>query len=190
MFRFSWKWRRRSPSKVKERTHEEATEAPHAGRESRHRERYLLENEPISKLCDELGFQPAVFYRWQKEFFENGAAAFEQKPWPNNSAEQERIAYLKKKIQSKDELLAELMAEHVALKKDSDWDLGPHDMRGSDRGFRPALVREDRDRCPRFIVWLDITIMMMLPGCGPAWKQRPRTPPSRSRPMRCVRPAT
>jgi tetratricopeptide (TPR) repeat protein len=38
VFRFSWKWRRRSPSKVKERTHEEATEALHAGREGRHPE--------------------------------------------------------------------------------------------------------------------------------------------------------
>ena len=38
--------------------------------------RHLLEKEPISKLCDELGLQPTVFYRWQKEFFENGAAAF------------------------------------------------------------------------------------------------------------------
>jgi hypothetical protein len=44
VFRFSWKWRKRSPIKT-------------------------------------------VFYRWQKEFFENGASAFE------------------------------LMAEHVALKK-------------------------------------------------------------------------
>src|SRR5437764_11562859 len=35
---FSWQWRRRSPSKVKERTHEEATEALHAGRKSRHSE--------------------------------------------------------------------------------------------------------------------------------------------------------
>ena len=42
--------------------------------------RHLLEKEPISKLCDEVGLQPTVFYRWQKEFFENGAAAFEQKP--------------------------------------------------------------------------------------------------------------
>jgi transposase-like protein len=50
--------------------------------------RHLLENEPISKLCDELGLQPTVFYRWQKEFFENGAAAFEQKARPNHSAEQ------------------------------------------------------------------------------------------------------
>jgi len=47
-----------------------------------------------------------------------GAAAFEQKRPTNHSADQERIAYLQKKIQMKDEVLAELMAEHVALKKD------------------------------------------------------------------------
>jgi|SRR5690348_13649612 transposase-like protein len=81
--------------------------------------RHLLEKEPISKLCDELGLQRAVFYRWQKEFFENGAAGFEQKARPNDSADQERIAYLERKIQTKDEVLAELMAEHVAVKKAS-----------------------------------------------------------------------
>src|SRR3979411_249531 len=79
--------------------------------------RHLLEKEPISKMCDEVGLQPTVFYRWQKELFENGAAAFEQKRPINHSADQERIAYLQKKIQTKDEVLAELMAEHVALKK-------------------------------------------------------------------------
>jgi transposase len=80
--------------------------------------RHLLDKEPISKLCDELGLQPPVFYRWQKEFFENGAAAFEQKMPANHSAEQERIAYLEKKIHTKDEVLTELMAEHVARKKE------------------------------------------------------------------------
>jgi transposase len=45
-------------------------------------------------------------------------AAFKQKRPANHSAEQERIAYLEKKIQTKDEVLAELMAEHVALKKE------------------------------------------------------------------------
>ena len=60
---------------------------------------------------------PRSFYRWQKEFFENGAAAFQPKARPNHSAEQERIAYLEKKIHTKDEVLAELMTEHVALKK-------------------------------------------------------------------------
>ena len=41
--------------------------------------RHLVEGVPISDLCDELGLQPTVFYRWQKEFFENGAAAFQQR---------------------------------------------------------------------------------------------------------------
>ena len=63
--------------------------------------RHLLDKQPISKLCDELGLQPTVFYRWQKEFFENGASAFEQKARPNHSADQERIAYLEKRIRTK-----------------------------------------------------------------------------------------
>jgi len=79
--------------------------------------RHLVEQVPVSELCDKQGLQPTVFYRWQKEFFENGAAAFQKKGRPDHSAEQERIAYLEKKIQTKDEVLAELMAEHVALKK-------------------------------------------------------------------------
>src|SRR5437588_8204037 len=111
--------------------------------------RHLLEQVPISELCDKHGLQPTVFYRWQKEFFENGAAAFQPKARPNHSAEQERIDYLEKKIQTKDEVLAELMAEHVALKKrlgNSDRGLGSARYAGPDRGFRPALVGEDRDR--------------------------------------------
>ena len=80
--------------------------------------RHLLEHVPVSELCDKEGLQPTVFYRWQKEFFENGAAAFQHKARTNHSAEQERIAYLEKKIQTKDDVLAELMAEHVALKKE------------------------------------------------------------------------
>ena len=39
--------------------------------------RHLLEKVPVSDLCAELGLRPTVFCRWQKEFFENGAAAFQ-----------------------------------------------------------------------------------------------------------------
>ena len=111
--------------------------------------RHLLEQEPISKLCDELGVQPTQFYRWQKEFFENGAAAFERKGRGQQQAGQERLAYLEKKLQTKDEVLAELMAEHVALKKvwgSSDRGGGGARRAGPDRGLRSALVREERDR--------------------------------------------
>ena len=79
--------------------------------------RHLLEQEAVSKVCDELGLQPAMFYRWQKEFFENGAAAFQSKARSNSPGQQERIEFLEKRIQRKDEVIAELMEEHVALKK-------------------------------------------------------------------------
>src|ERR1700686_1687870 len=79
--------------------------------------RHLLDKVPVSDLCEELGLQPTVFYRWQKEFFENGAAAFQGKGRPDHPAEQQRIEFLQKKIQTKDEGLPELMAGHIALKK-------------------------------------------------------------------------
>ena len=56
----------------------EATEALPAARVAIRRP-HLLEKESISKLSDELGLQPTVFYRRQREFFENAASAFEQK---------------------------------------------------------------------------------------------------------------
>jgi transposase len=78
--------------------------------------RHLLDKVPVSDLCEELGLQPTVFYRWQKEFFENGAAAFQSTRRPEHRDEQKRIEFLEK-IQTKAEVLAELMAEHIALKK-------------------------------------------------------------------------
>ncbi len=78
--------------------------------------RHLLEHVPVSKLCDELGLQPTVFYRWQKEFFENGGAAFGRQSLANKGPEQQRIAVLEQKLQRRNEILAELMDEHLALK--------------------------------------------------------------------------
>jgi transposase len=81
--------------------------------------RHLLDKVPVSELCEELSLKPTVFYRWQKELFENGAAAFQAQERPHRQVEekQKRIEFLEKKVQTKDEVLAELMAEHVALKK-------------------------------------------------------------------------
>src|ERR1700730_9345724 len=81
--------------------------------------RHLLDKVPVSDLCEENGLQPTVFYRWQKELFENGAAALQTKERPTRQVEekQKRIEFLEKKVQTKDEVLVELMAEHVALKK-------------------------------------------------------------------------
>ncbi len=79
--------------------------------------RHLVEKVPVSDLCDELNVQPTQFYRWQKEFFENGASAFERKGVPRSDAKERRIASLEEKLAKKNEVLSELMEEHVALKK-------------------------------------------------------------------------
>src|SRR6266516_451535 len=86
--------------------------------------RHLLDKVPVSDLCEELGLQPTVFYRWQKELFENGAAAFQAKDHHARHVhdKQKRVEFVERKMQTKNEVLAELMAEHIALKKS----LGEH----------------------------------------------------------------
>src|SRR3972149_3969359 len=79
--------------------------------------RHLLDKEPISELCDEHGLNPTVFYRWQKEFFEKGEAAFERRPEGRERKLEEKVEHLQAKLARKDEVLAELLEEHVALKK-------------------------------------------------------------------------
>jgi transposase len=74
----------------------------------------LLDKVWVSDLCDELGLQPTVLYRWLEEFFEDGAAVFQGKSCPDHNAEQQRIGFLEKKIKTKDKVLAELMAERIA----------------------------------------------------------------------------
>jgi transposase-like protein len=79
--------------------------------------RHLVDKVPVSNLCDELGLQPTVFYRWQTEFFEKGALAF-TRPLDSRQRKQElRIKELEEKLQRKHEVLSELIEEHVQLKK-------------------------------------------------------------------------
>lgn len=81
---------------------------------------HLVEKVPISQVCEKHGIQPTLFYLWQKKLFEEGAAVFEQpraKSSRQRAAEQRRLEALEAKVRYKDEVLAELMGEHVALKK-------------------------------------------------------------------------
>jgi transposase len=79
---------------------------------------HLLEGTPVSDLCDKHGIRPTMFYRWQKEFFENGAAAFEPRSRRGSDSKDRRITLLEQKLQRKHEVLSELMEEHIKLKKE------------------------------------------------------------------------
>ena len=80
---------------------------------------HLLDKRPISDVCQKHQIQPTLFYIWQKKLFENGALALEAGPAnPRQpSAEARKIQALEAKIQQKNEVMAELMGEHVELKK-------------------------------------------------------------------------
>jgi transposase-like protein len=82
--------------------------------------RHLLENVPVSDLCDEVGIAPNLFYRWQKEFFENGHVAFDngRKVKAVEDATSRKIEQLQAKLQRKNEVLAEVMEEYTQLKKE------------------------------------------------------------------------
>ena len=84
---------------------------------------HLIERVPISEVCDKHGVQPTLFYAWQKKLFEEGVMVFESakggraKSTRQQAAEQRKIDALEAKVAEKNEVLAELMGEHVALKK-------------------------------------------------------------------------
>lgn len=79
---------------------------------------HLLDGVALSEVCEKHQLAPTIFYRWQKQFFENGAAAFERGSDKRQKREEERIARLEAKLKKKDEVLGELMEEHIALKKE------------------------------------------------------------------------
>ncbi len=80
--------------------------------------RHLVEKMPVSDVCDQAGINPTLFYRWQKELFENGAAALGRRGDDgSNHRLEEKVAALEKKLANKDEVIAEIMHDHVALKK-------------------------------------------------------------------------
>jgi transposase len=81
--------------------------------------RYLVDKVPISDLCDEYGIKPNHIYNWQKILFDNAEAAFEQATGRGKSkaGQEEKVHDLEAKLQQKNEVIAELLQEHVQLKK-------------------------------------------------------------------------
>ena len=82
---------------------------------------HLIDGQPISDVCDKHDLRPNMFYRWQKQFFEQGAAAFKNQRSKDRQVNQlqEQIEKLEAKLQTKNEVLSELMEEHLMLKKKS-----------------------------------------------------------------------
>lgn len=82
--------------------------------------RHLVDKVELSKVCEEFGVHPSQFYRWQAMLFGEGAGVFERKSAGEKrqvAKAEERVAVLEKKLERKNEVMAELMEEHVRLRK-------------------------------------------------------------------------
>jgi len=80
---------------------------------------HLLDKVAVSDLCDKYGMQPTVFYRWQKEMFENASAIFQHKnKKPREAMLQRKVNSLEEKLSHKDAVIAEIMQDHIQLKKE------------------------------------------------------------------------
>jgi transposase len=84
---------------------------------------HLLEKVPVSTLCEKHKISPVNFYNWQRQLFENAESCFDRKKNGANQRRQDdaltrKVEQLEEKLQSKNEVIAELLQEHVQLKKE------------------------------------------------------------------------
>lgn len=81
--------------------------------------RHLIENEPLSTLCEEFNISITTFHNWQKKLFENAPSVLESKrPGPSPlKQKEEQIKQLEAKLSQKDQVLAEAIEAMILAKK-------------------------------------------------------------------------
>ena len=77
----------------------------------------LLEGQAVSKVCEEHDVSPTLFYAWQKQFFENGAAAFAKEARAEQRDLERQVDALRQRLTQKDRVIAKVTEEFVKTKK-------------------------------------------------------------------------
>ena len=83
--------------------------------------RHLIDKVAVADLCDEYKLQPSVFYGWQQRLFTNLEAALHPSDRRHDSAQRQLERdneMLRTRLAKKDEVIAEIAAEMVVLKKE------------------------------------------------------------------------
>jgi transposase-like protein len=78
----------------------------------------LEDGKSISQVAERYALHPNNIFKWRKQLFEEGVQTFRiKRPDICGKAEERKIAALEDKIKQKDEVIAELAEELLALKK-------------------------------------------------------------------------
>jgi transposase-like protein len=82
--------------------------------------RHLGGKEAVSDLAEEFGVQPSLIHNWVNQALAQVERAFDRPSGKRGQEEAEarKIAFLEAKLANKNEVIAELMQEHVQLKKE------------------------------------------------------------------------
>lgn len=87
--------------------------------------RHLVDQVPVSDLCDEYKIAPGVYYSWQKLALDNLAQLLEHSSRRNGKQAAPQVAQavatitaLEAKLVKKDTVIAEISTEYVRLKKE------------------------------------------------------------------------
>ena len=71
----------------------------------------------VSHVCEDLGIHPNQYYDWQKQTFFGLPHVFSRDTVRHELSHQREVDNLKANLFQKDEVIAELLTEHIALKK-------------------------------------------------------------------------
>ena len=87
---------------------------------------HLIGKVAVSELCEKHQIAPSQFYKWQSDLFANGAQS-QDNPKKNKASQSRELRRIKElesklnqvqsKLSQKNEVVAELMEEHLKLKK-------------------------------------------------------------------------
>jgi len=78
----------------------------------------LEDGKQISQVAEKHGLSPNNIFKWRKQLFEEGVQTFQIKRADiSGKAEERKITALEDRIKQKDEIIAELAEELLALKK-------------------------------------------------------------------------
>ena len=78
----------------------------------------LEDGKQISQVAEKYGLSPNNIFKWRKQLFEEGLQTFQIKRTDiSGKAEERKITALEDRIKQKDEIIAELAEELLALKK-------------------------------------------------------------------------
>ena len=78
----------------------------------------LEDGKSISHVADGYGLSPNNIFKWRKQLFEEGVQLFQvRRDDISGKAEERKVTALEEKIKQKDEVIAELAEELLAVKK-------------------------------------------------------------------------